>query len=470
MREKSVKPSAARSRRAFLSQAGSGLGAIALAALDADSAFGSADPLVARAPHHRPTAKAVIWCFMEGGPSHIDTFDPKPALERFAGQPMPESYGRPLTAMPGTAHNTLMPSQREWARHGESGLWVSNWYPHVAKHVDDLAVIRSCTADGLNHVGSVCQMNTGSILAGRPSMGSWVTYGLGSANRNLPTFVILNDEVRINGGSKNWSSGFLPAAFQGTLFKQEGAPILNLETPEVVGNLQQRGKLDLLAALNRHHAEKHPNQSELDARLRSYELAYRMQSHAPEAVDLARESEATKKLYGMDEEPTSIYGRNLLLARRLVERGVRFVQAYCGGWDAHRKIEENHTKWCGVSDKPIAGLLTDLKARGMLDDTLVIWGGEFGRTPFNEQGDGRDHNPWGFTIWMAGGGVRGGQTIGTTDELGLRAEESPYHVHDIHATILHLLGLDHLSLTYLHSGRSERPTINGGKLIQEALA
>ena len=470
MREKSFKLSAARSRRAFLSQAGSGLGALALAALDADSALGSPDPLAARAPHHRPTAKAVIWCFMEGGPSHIDTFDPKPALERFAGQPMPESYGRPLTAMPGTAHNTLMPSKREWARHGESGLWVSNWYPHVANHVDDLAVIRSCTADGLNHVGSVCQMNTGSILAGRPSMGSWVTYGLGSANRNLPTFVILNDEVRVNGGSKNWSSGFLPASYQGTLFKQEGAPILNLETPEVVGNLQQRGKLDLLAALNRHHAEKHPNQSELDARLRSYELAYRMQSHAPEAVDLAQESDATKKLYGMDEEPTSIYGRNLLLARRLVERGVRFVQAYCGGWDAHRKIEENHTKWCGVSDKPIAGLLTDLKARGMLDDTLVIWGGEFGRTPFNEDGDGRDHNPWGFTIWMAGGGVRGGQTIGTTDELGLRAEETPYHVHDIHATILHLLGLDHLSLTYLHNGRSERPTINGGKLIHEALA
>ncbi|MCY4595274.1 MAG: DUF1501 domain-containing protein, partial [Bryobacterales bacterium] len=241
MREKRFNSSAARSRRAFLSQAGSGLGALALAALDADSAFASRDPLAARVPHHRPTAKAVIWCFMEGGPSHMDTFDPKPALERYAGQPMPESYGRPLTAMPGTAHNTLMPSQREWARHGESGLWVSNWYPHVAKHVDDLAVIRSCTADGLNHVGSVCQMNTGSILAGRPSMGSWVTYGLGSANRNLPTFVILNDEVRVNGGSKNWSSGFLPASYQGTLFKQEGAPILNLETPEVVGNLQQRG-------------------------------------------------------------------------------------------------------------------------------------------------------------------------------------------------------------------------------------
>ena len=470
MRDAPSNPRAARSRRAFLSQASGGLGALALAALHAESARSAVDPLAAKQPNHRPTAKSVIWCFMEGGPSHLDTFDPKPALEQYAGQPMPESYGRPLTAMPGTAHNTIMPTQRKWARYGESGLWVSDWYPHVTQHVDDLAVIRSCKADGLNHVGSVCQMNTGSILAGRPSMGSWVTYGLGSANRNLPTFVILNDEVRINGGSKNWSSGFLPASYQGTLFKQEGAPILNLETPEMVGGRQQRGKLDLLAALNRHHAAKHPEQTELDARLESYELAYRMQSHAPEAVDLAQESEATKKLYGMDDERTATYGRNLLLARRLVERDVRFVQAYCGGWDAHRKIEENHTKWCGVSDKPIAGLLTDLKSRGLLDETLVIWGGEFGRTPFNEEGDGRDHNPWGFTIWMAGGGVSGGQTIGTTDELGLRAEESPYHVHDIHATILHLLGLDHLDLTYLHNGRLERPTINGGKLIREALA
>ncbi len=470
MRETNPDPLAARSRRAFLTQAAGGLGALALAALHAETGFAARAPLAAKEPHHRPTAKSVIWCFMEGGPSHVDTFDPKPALEKYAGQPMPESYGRPLTAMPGTSHNTLMPSQRKWARHGESGLWVSDWYPHVARHADDLAVIRSCHADGLNHVGSVCQMNTGSILAGRPSMGAWVTYGLGSANRNLPTYVILNDEVRINGGSKNWSSGFLPATYQGTLFKQEGAPILNLETPRSVGARQQRGKLDLLAALNRHHAEKHPEDLELDARLESYELAYRMQAHAPEAVDLAKETEATKSLYGMDDERTAVYGRNLLLARRLVERGVRFVQAYCGGWDAHTKIEENHTKWCGVSDKPIAGLLADLKSRGMLDETLVIWGGEFGRTPFNEQGDGRDHNPWGFSIWMAGGGVQGGRTVGTTDELGLRAEETPYHVHDIHATILHLLGLDHLSLTYLHSGRSERPTINGGKLISEALA
>jgi len=459
-----------RSRREFLTRAGSGLGALALTSLLGENGMSAAsiDTLDARQPHHAPKAKSVIWCFMEGGPSHIDTFDPKPALEKYAGQPMPESYGRPATAMPGTANNTLMPSQREWAQYGESGLWVSNWYPHVAKHVDDLAVIRSCQADGLNHVGSVSQMNTGSILAGRPSMGAWVTYGLGSANRNLPTFVILNDEVRINGGSKNWSAGFLPATYQGTLFQKEGAPILNLAPPETIGGKQQRGKLDLLGALNRHHAEKHPHESELDARLESYELAYRMQAHAPEAIDLTKESEATKKLYGIGEEPTDRYGTNLLLARRLVERGVRFVEAYCGGWDAHRNIEENHTKWCGVSDKPIAGLLADLKSRGLLDETLVIWGGEFGRTPFNERGDGRDHNPWGFTIWMAGGGIKGGQTIGTTDEIGLKAVEKPYHVHDIHATILHQLGLNHLDLTYLHNGRSERPTITDGKLITEA--
>ncbi len=462
-----------RSRREFLTHAGSGLGALALTSLLGESGLAAStagDALLAKEPHHAPKAKSVIWCFMEGGPSHMDTFDPKPALEKYAGQPMPESYGRPATAMPGTSNNTLMPSQRKWAQHGESGLWVSDWYPHVAEHVDDLAVIRSCQADGLNHVGSVCQMNTGSILAGRPSMGAWVTYGLGSANRNLPTFVILNDEVRINGGSKNWSSGFLPATYQGTLFQQEGAPILNLVPPDTVGEAQQRGKLDLLGALNRHHAEKHPHESELDARLESYELAYRMQAHAPEAVDLTSESDATKKLYGIGEEPTDRYGQNLLLARRMVERGVRFVEAYCGGWDAHRKIEENHTKWCGVSDKPIAGLLADLKSRGLLDETLVIWGGEFGRTPFNEKGDGRDHNPWGFTIWMAGGGIKGGQTIGTTDEIGLRAVEKPYHVHDIHATILHQLGLNHLDLTYLHNGRSERATVNGGKLIKEAFA
>jgi Protein of unknown function (DUF1501) len=469
------------SRREFLTHAGSGFGALALSyLLQQDGFLGQADaavksfndPLAPKQPHHTPTAKSVIWLFMEGGPSHVDLFDPKPALEKLAGQPMPESFGRPITAM-GTASNSLMPSKRTWKQYGESGLWVSDWYPHVAEHADDLAVIRSCWADGLNHVGSVCQMNTGSILAGRPALGAWTTYGLGSANQNLPTFVILTDNAEVVGGPKNWSSGFLPATYQGTLFRNDGTPIFHLAPPETVSEEQQRGKLDLLASLNRHYAADKPEDTELEARLNSYELAYRMQSAAPEAVDMSKESEAVKKLYGLDDPVSARFGANCLLARRLVERGVRFVQLYCGsgsGWDAHTDIEGNHSKMCKISDQPIAGLLTDLKARGLLATTLVVWGGEFGRTPFNEKGQGRDHNPWGFTLWIAGGGVKAGQVIGATDEIGLRAVERRCHVHDIHATILHLLGLNHVNLTYFHSGRFERPTINDGEVIKEALA
>jgi hypothetical protein len=458
-----------RSRREFLCRAGGALGALALGHLEAD---GAVNPLAPKKTHHQPTAKSVIWLFMEGGPSHIDLFDPKPELSRLDGQPMPESFGRPITAM-GTASNTLMASKRTWKQHGQSGLWVSDWYPHIAQHADDLCVIRSCWADGLNHVGSVCQMNTGSILAGRPSLGSWTTYGLGTANENLPSFVILTDDKEVIGGFKNWSSGFLPATYQGTLLRNEGAPILDLANSELIGKRQQRGKLDLLGALNRHYARDKQEDTELDARLNAYELAYRMQAAAPEAVDFTNESAATKKLYGMDEEPTAKFGANCLLARRLVERGVRFVELYSGsgsGWDAHADLEGNHSKMCLSSDKPVAGLLADLKSRGMLDETLVVWGGEFGRTPFNEKGKGRDHNPWGFTIWMAGGGIKGGQAIGTTDEIGLRAVERKAHVHDIHATILHALGLDHIKVTYLHNGRAERPTIVGGEVIKEAFA
>jgi hypothetical protein len=384
---------------------------------------------------------------------------------------MPESFGRPLTAM-GTANNTLMASRRKWRQHGQSGIWVSDWYPRLAEHADELCVIRSCWADGLNHVGSVCQMNTGDILAGRPSMGAWTSYGLGTANDNLPTFVIMLDQGEVNGGPKNWSSGFLPAVYQGTQLRNDGAPIYHLAPPETIGEKQQRSKLDLLANLNRHFAADKPEDSELNARLNSYELAWRMQSAAPEAVDLSNESEATKRLYGLDNKETEKFGKNLLLARRLVERGVRFVQCYSGSgnfWDAHNDLEGNHTKYCGQTDKPIAGLLTDLKARGLLDSTLVVWGGEFGRTPFNEKGDGRDHNPWGFSMWLAGGGAKGGAVVGSTDEIGLRAVEKRAHVHDIHATILHLLGLDHERLTYFHNARDERPTINGGEVIQEVL-
>jgi len=462
-----------RTRRDFLRRT-SGLGGLALSSLLAADALRAApskevNPLAMKAPHHAPKAKSVIWLFMEGGPSHIDTFDPKPMLEKLAGQPLPASFGKPITAM-GTANNTLMPSKRKWKQYGQSGTWVSDWYNHVAQHADDLAVVRSCWADGLNHVGSVCQMNTGSILGGRPSMGAWTLYGLGAANQDLPAFVVLADEKPVTGGPKNWSSGFLPGTYQGTLFRRDGAPILYLDTPETVGAKQQRSKLDLIGKLNRQFSQEKEDDTDLQARLNSYELAYRMQSAAPEAVDLNQESEATKKLYGMDDERTAKYGSNLLLARRLVERGVRFVEAYCGSgslWDAHTDMEGNHSKWCGASDQPIAGLLTDLKARGLLDETLVVWGGEFGRTPFNEQGDGRDHNPWGFTIWMAGGGIKPGQTLGSTDEIGLRAVDRPVHVHDIHATILHLLGLNHLDLTYLHNGRAERPTIVSGNLIKE---
>ncbi len=470
-----------RTRREFLARAGCGFGALAfsyllgrdgLATRAANVSVNPLQPLASRPPQYAAKAKSVIWLFMEGGPSHLDLFDPKPALDKLAGQPMPASFGKVFTAM-GTGSNGIMPTKRQWRQHGASGIWVSDWYPHIAQHVDDIAVIRSCWADGLNHVGSVCQMNTGDILAGRPALGSWATYGLGSANDNLPSFVILTDEAEVNGGPKNWSSGFLPATFQGTIFRRDGAPVFHLAPPATVSDKQQRGKLDLLNALNRRYALDKPEDTELAARLNSYELAYRMQAAAPEAVDLGRETAVTRQLYGLNDKLTAKFGANCLLARRLVERGVRFVQCYCGSgsaWDAHSKIEENHSKWCKISDQPIAALLSDLKTRGLLESTLVVWGGEFGRTPFNEKGDGRDHNPWGFTTWMAGGGVKGGTVVGSTDEIGLRAVENRCHVHDIHASILHLLGFDHSKLTYLHNGRDERATVNGGEVIQQLLA
>ncbi len=450
-------------RREFFSRAGSGLGAIALGSMLAE---GAETP---KKPHFPVKAKSVIWLFMEGGPSHIDLFDPKPELNKLSGQPMPASFGKPITAM-GTGGNTLMGSPRTWKQHGKSGMWVSDWYPHIAQHVDDMTVIRSCWANGLNHVGSVCQMNTGDILAGRPSLGAWVTYGLGTANKNLPTFVVLTDDKEVLGGPKNWSSGFLPATYQGTQFRQGDTPILNLKPAEGVTDERQRSRLSLLKQLNQQWGADKTEDTDLDARVKSFELAYEMQSAGAEAVDISKETEATKALYGMDSEDTRQFGQNCLLARRLVERGVRFVELYCGsgsGWDAHSNIEGNHGKWCKASDRPIAGLLADLKRRGLLEDTLVVWGGEFGRTPFNEKGNGRDHNPWGFTMWMAGGGAKGGQYVGTTDEIGLRAVEKPCHVHDIHASILYAMGMDHIQTTYQHNGRAERPTIVGGNIFKE---
>ncbi len=460
-------------RREMLLHAGGGFGALGLAYLlglgESPARAGST-----KEPWLRPArARSVIFLFMEGGPSHIDTFDPKPLLEKLAGKPLPPSF-KPVVTPMGEFHSPVLAPKRKWKRHGESGLWVSDWLPHMAECVDDLAVIRSCWSNGLNHVGGVCQMNTGSILAGRPSLGCWVSYGLGTENQNLPAYVVLQDNERatVAGGPRNWGAGFMPAGYQGTRLSSGPEPIPNLATPESVGDARQRGKLDFLSRLNARHAEPRRDQTELEARIKSYELAFRMQAEAPEAVDLSRETEETKALYGMDRKETAVFGRNCLLARRLVERGVRFIQLYHGAgskWDAHSAIEKNHTENCRAMDKPVAGLLKDLKRRGLLDETLVVWGGEFGRTPMSEKGDGRDHNPYGFTMCLAGGGVKGGRTIGMTDEVGLHAIEDRLHVHDLHATILWLMGIDHTKLVYLHKGRPERATQNEG-IIYEKIA
>lgn len=460
----------------MLLRSGAGFGAIALAALLPDDLLAATDsksPLSPKDPHHPPTAKSVIFLFMEGGPSHLDLFDPKPVLKKIAGKPLPKSFKRVITAM-GEMESPVLADKRKWKQHGESGLWVSDWLPHVATCVDDIAVIRSCVTDGINHAGGVCQMNTCTPRAGRPSLGAWVTYGLGTENQDLPAFVVIEDNKgKAVNGPRNWGPGFMEAVYQGVPFESGDQPIANLQTPASVGADRHRRKLELLAEFNRRHADGRPDRSELEARIASYELALSMQAAAPEAVDFSQESEETKRLYGIGEKDTDIFGRNCLLVRRLVERGVRFVQLFHGAgskWDAHDNIEANHTKMCRESDKPVAGLLKDLKRRGLLDQTLVVWGGEFGRTPMSEKGDGRDHNPTGFTMWMAGGGVLGGQTIGATDEVGLHAVEDRLHVKDIHASILYALGINNMKLTYIHKGRPERPTINEGTWCRKLFA
>jgi hypothetical protein len=460
------------SRREFLLKAGSGFGALALACLlDQDKASSSEPRQIVS--HHPARARSVIFLFMEGGPSHLDTFDPKPELTRRNGQPLPASFGTVVTPM-GTGGNALFASRRRFRPSGQSGIQVSDWLPHMATCVDDLTVVRSCWADGLLHVGSVCQMNTGSILAGRPSLGSWVTYGLGSVNQNLPGFVVMTDSpAEPAGGARNWGTGFMPASYQGTLFRSGANPILHLRPPAGIDTNRQRQKLDLLRSLNEHHRSTRTEDSELTARMASYELAFRMQAAAPEAVDLAGESQRTKEEYGLNRPECAEFGRRCLLARRLVERGVRMIQVYCGSggqWDAHSNLEGNHSRLCARCDQPAAALIKDLKRRGLLESTLVMWGGEFGRTPMTEGRDGRDHNPYGFTMVLAGGGVKGGHIHGSTDEFGLRAVDDPVHVHDLHATILHLLGLDHRRLTYFHNGRNERLTDNAGSVVQELFA
>ncbi len=465
------------SRREFLRRAGGGFGLLALTSLlERDgliAANAPANPLAARAPHFAPRARNVIFLFMSGGPSHVDLFDPKPDLIRLAGQPIPESFGTFKTRR-NVSRNKLLPPLRPFRRHGQSGIEVSDFLPHIAEHVDDFCLLRGCHGDSVTHPESVYLMNTGSILMGRASLGAWATYGLGTENQNLPAFVVLPDPGGWpKGGAPAWGNGYLPATYQGTILRGGESPILDLNTPQGISTGQQRATVDFVNQLNREHLRPGDENSELAARIAAYELAFRMQSHAPEVVSLARETTATRQLYGLDQKVTAEFGTRCLLARRLVEAGVRFVQVYCGdtnGWDGHSKMEENHSRLCAQSDQPVAGLLKDLKARGLLDSTLVVWGGEFGRMPMSEGSDGRDHNPHGFCMWLAGGGVKGGQVIGATDAVGLRAAEDKTHVHDIHATILHLLGFDHERLTFRHDGRDQRLTDVAGNVISKALA
>ena len=410
---------------------------------------------------------------MHGGPSHVDLFDPKPDLIRFAGQPLPESFG-PVMTRRKVAENPLLPPVKPFRPRGESGLMVSDFLPHIASCADELCVIRSLHGDSVNHPQSVYQMNTGSILTGRPSVGSWVSYGLGTENQNLPAFVVLPDpRGGLKGGPPAWGSGYLPATHQGTTVRPGASPILHLTPAQSMDQSRQRHILDFVRRANERHKDLRDNDQTLTARINAYELAFRMQAEAPDVVDLSQETEETHRLYGIGEKVTDDFGTRCLLARRMIERGVRFVQLYSGdtnGWDAHQDVASNHGAHCRATDQPVAALLIDLRRRGLLDETLVIWGGEFGRMPMSEQGAGRDHNPWGYTVWLAGGGLKRGFAYGGTDAIGLRAEENPVHVHDLHATLLHLLGLDHEALTYFHNGRDDRLTDVAGRVVHEVLA
>jgi hypothetical protein len=473
-------------RREFLARTGNGFGLLGLLSLLESQARagskdrsparpGSANPLAAKAGHFPARAKRCIFLFMTGGPSQIDMFDPKPLLNTLDSQPLPPSFGRIHSQF--LENDPLcLGSHRKWGKYGDSGLDMSDLVPNLHKHADDLCLIRSCVADSVIHAPAMYQMMTGRVLMGHPSLGSWVTYGLGSESENLPAYVVMTQpEGTPEGGAPCWAAGYLPAHHQGTLFRSGPAPIVNLRPPTEFSTSQQRKVLDLVRSMNEQDLD--PADAELSARVATYELAFRMQSAAPEAVDLATESDRTKSMYGLDDPRTVEFGTRCLLARRLVERGVRFVQLYSGGgpvamqWDAHDDIDANHEKMCGLTDKPVAALMTDLKRTGLLEDTLVVWGGEFGRTPVRQQGGrGRDHNATGFTMWMAGGGVKGGSIVGATDEVGLNAISERAHVNDIHATILHLMGLDHTRLTFLHSGRDERLTDVAGRVLSGVLA
>lgn len=471
-------------RRQLLQATGGGFLSLALAdllgrnaaatAAAADGPGAPKNPLAPKLPHHPAKAKSVIFLFCYGGPSQVDLFDPKPALDKWHGKPIPV-FKKDDAFFPDTKP-TAFRSPYAFKKHGQAGIDISEKFPELARHADELCVLRSLHCESNNHAPALFQMNTGFLLPGRPSFGSWVTYGLGSESDSLPACVVLWDHRGGPiGGAQNWTAGFLPAAYQGTPLRSVGDPIVDLNPPKDVTPAQQKARLALIAKLNEEHMARHPGEGELAARIHSYELAYRMQMSAPEVVDLEKESAATKTLYGLDDAKTSYFGRQCLLARRLVERGVRFIQLYSGGghqqqsWDAHFGIQENHDLHCAETDKPIAGLIADLKQRGLLESTLIIWGGEFGRLPTNQGSVGRDHNPRGFTMWLAGGGSKPGTIYGSTDEFGYAAQDNPMSLPDLHATCLHLLGLDHKKLTFHHQGRDMRLTDVSGEVVKEVI-
>jgi uncharacterized protein (DUF1501 family) len=467
------------SRRAMLLRAGGGFGAWALLDLlrrdgVLAAASGEDNPLAPKEPHFPARAKRVISLFMQGGPSHIDTFDPKPLLRRQHGKPLPPSVTRGLQLQFTKMDATVLGSPQSFTRCGRSGLEIADTYPHLQKVADDLAIVRSCHHDSFNHAPAQYMLNTGHARMGRPCLGSWVTYGLGSESEDLPAFVVMATTGDTKGGPPVYGRGFLPGTYQPTVLRNAGSPVLYLDSPPGDVESDARRVLDMAQWLNREHlAARGGAADELSSRIASYELAFRMQAAVPEVVDLGRETEATRKLYGLDDPVAGKFAADCLISRRLVERGVRFVQIFTGSagaddWDAaHAENDKTHHYMARMTDRPIAALLTDLKARGLLEDTLVTWGGEFGRTPvadgrYPDKPAGRDHNPYGFTVWLAGGGVKGGKVLGATDEFGLRAVVDPVHVNDLHATVLKLLGLDHRELTYPFEGREQRLTDVGG--------
>ncbi len=477
------------SRRDFFSHVGDGLHGAALASLLAADLYPGGQALAAKAdpsasatglhprgPHFESRAKSVIHLFMNGGPSQVDLFDPKPMLEKYAGKAAPRDILNRLEN-PQQAGNFL-PSPFKFARHGECGMDVSEVLPHIAKHTDDIALIRSMHGEHFNHEPSLYLMHSGRTLPGRPSLGSWVVYGLGSENRNLPGYVVLDDPKKLPvNGIQNWQAGWLPPEYQGTRFRSEGPPLLNLKPEEELPSPLLEAERGLLRQLDDAHRQQRPRYPDLDARIASYELAARMQIAATDALDLSQESEQTRQMYGLHEEATRSYGTRCLMARRLVERGVRFVQLFIEYqiWDAHAQLEKNHNYSCGKTDKPIGALLTDLKQRGLLDSTLLLWGGEFGRMPVAQMRAGymagRDHGPQGFSVWLAGGGVKGGCIHGATDDIGYHATEDRVSVHDLHATLLHLLGMDARKLTYRRHGLDERLTDQyPTRVVKEILA